>query len=149
MFLFINFFSLNISDFSLYFVNIATPLKKVAPIFQQPPQKLTCRRRFNTPSPTPSWKGRGAHYGNCSCTPAFKCQNYTIDWPSKQKLFHHYNHAKIAQSICSVYSAVSSNFFWGGAKFSGNQGVWGGAVSPPQWGPGAKPRECLAILHSE
>ena len=47
--------------------------------------------------------------------------------------------------------------FWQGAGFSTSvQGekplcsweVWG-AVSLPQWGPGAKPRESLAILHSE
>ena len=34
---------------------------------------------------------------NCSRPPAFKCQTYRVDWPSKQILFHHYQHAKIIQ----------------------------------------------------
>ena len=34
---------------------------------------------------------------NYSDPTAFKCQRYRVDWPSNQKLFHHYQHAKINQ----------------------------------------------------
>ena len=40
---------------------------------------------------------------NCSGPPAFICQRYRVDWPSKQKLFHHYQQANIIQSICSIH----------------------------------------------
>ena len=44
-------------------------------------------------------------------------------------------------------------FFWvpvfRGEKPLCSWGVWGGTVSPPQWGAGANPREILTILHSE
>ena len=43
---------------------------------------------------------------NCSGFPAFKCQRYTVDWPSHQKLFHHYQHAKTIQSIFSIYQMI-------------------------------------------
>ena len=36
-----------------------------------------------------------------------------------------------------------------GEKPLSSWGVWGGAVSPPQWGPTAKPWKVLAILRSE
>ena len=53
--------------------------------------------------------------------------------------------------------AISSNFL-GGAGFSMSVArrktvlqlvSLGAAVSPPQWGPGTKPRKILAILHPE
>ena len=29
-----------------------------------------------------------------------------LGWPSNQKLFHHYQHAKIIQSICSIHQII-------------------------------------------
>ena len=48
---------------------------------------------------------------NCSGLPAFKCQRYTVDWPSNQKLFHCYQHAKIIQSI-SQFSKSFMRYTW-------------------------------------
>ena len=44
---------------------------------------------------------------NCRGPPAFKCKRYRVDWPSNQKSFHHYQHTKIIQSICSIYQIKS------------------------------------------
>ena len=41
---------------------------------------------------------------NCS-GPAPKIQS-RLGWPSNQKLFHHYQHAKIIQSICSIHQII-------------------------------------------
>ena len=38
--------------------------------------------------------------------PAFKCQRYRVDWLSNQKLFHHYQHAKMIHSVCSIYQII-------------------------------------------
>ena len=43
---------------------------------------------------------------NCRDTPAFKCQRFSVDWLSNQKLFHHYQHAKMihpVSSICQIF----------------------------------------------
>ena len=37
---------------------------------------------------------------------AFKCQRYRVDWPSNQKLFHHYQHARTVQSAQFIKSFV-------------------------------------------
>ena len=39
----------------------------------------------------------------CIGPPTFTCQKYRVDWPSNQKLFHHYQHPKIIQPICSIH----------------------------------------------
>ena len=43
---------------------------------------------------------------NCSGPPAFKCKTYTVDYHSNQILFHHYEHANIIQSICSIHQII-------------------------------------------
>ena len=43
---------------------------------------------------------------NCSSPPAFKCQRYSVDWSLNQKLFHHYQHATIIQTICSIHQII-------------------------------------------
>ena len=42
---------------------------------------------------------------NYSSSPG-KRQIHTVDWPSNQKLFHHYLHAKIIRSIYSIYQII-------------------------------------------
>ena len=37
---------------------------------------------------------------------AKKCQRDRVDWWSNQKLFHHHQHAKIIQSICSIHQII-------------------------------------------
>ena len=37
---------------------------------------------------------------------AFKCQEFRVGCWSKQKLFLHYQHAKITQSICSIHQII-------------------------------------------
>ena len=45
------------------------------------------------------------YYNNCSGHPANVKD--TEDWSSNQKLFNHYEHAKIIQSICSIHQILS------------------------------------------
>ena len=40
---------------------------------------------------------------NCRGPAAFKCQRYRTDWSSNQELFHHYQHTRTVQSICSTH----------------------------------------------
>ena len=37
---------------------------------------------------------------------AFKCQRYSVDWSSNQKLFHHYRHVKIVHLLCSIHQII-------------------------------------------
>ena len=43
---------------------------------------------------------------NYSGWQAFKYQKYRLDWQPKQKLFHHWEHANIIQSVCSIYQII-------------------------------------------
>ena len=43
---------------------------------------------------------------NCSWPLAFKCQRCNVYWWSNQKLLHHYQHAKIIQTICSIHQII-------------------------------------------
>ena len=44
---------------------------------------------------------------NLSGISAFNWQKDRVDWPSNQILFHHYQHAKIIYSICSIHQIIS------------------------------------------
>ena len=43
---------------------------------------------------------------NCSGPPAFKCQRYRVNLLLNQKLFYHYQHVNIIQSICSIHQII-------------------------------------------
>ena len=43
---------------------------------------------------------------SCRCLTTFKSQGYRVHRSSKQKLFYHYQHAKIVQSICSIRQII-------------------------------------------
>ena len=47
-------------------------------------------------------------------------------------------HSKVQTVLYpAIYGGTSTSIAW--RKTIGQPGVWGGTVSPPQWGPGAKP----------
>ena len=80
----------NSEQFLFNYVSSKTPRKKEKPYFGV----IYAQREF--------FQKTLAKY-NCSGPPTFKCQRYRVDWPSNQKLLHHYQHAKIILPICSIH----------------------------------------------